>query len=84
MKVQLSLNDDLMKRVDKYAEENYISRSTFFALAASQFVNQQEVVSAIKGMALSMKKIADNNCVDDETLRDLEDFERICKNLYGV
>lgn len=84
LKVQLSINDELMKKVDKYAEENYISRSTFFALSATQYINQQELASAVKGMALSMRRIADNNVVDSDTLRELSDFEKICKSIYGL
>lgn len=84
MKVQLSVNDDLMKKVDKYAEESYVSRSTFFSLAATQYINQQELAAAVKGMALSMRRIADNNSVDADTLRELSEFEKICRSLYGV
>ena len=81
MKVQISIDDELMKRVDTYADENYLSRSTLFTIAVTQYINAQEVTNAIKEMAVTMKKIADTGKVDHETLEQLEDFERLSKML---
>ena len=64
MKVQISVDDELMKRVDTFADENYMSRSTLFTIAVTQYVNQQDVTKAIKDMAVAMKKIADTGKVD--------------------
>lgn len=82
-KVQISVDDDLLKRIDNYADRNYLSRSGLFTLAASQFLNQAEVSSAIMDMALSMRKIADVGAVDEETQKQLEDFERLAHLLTG-
>lgn len=81
MKVQITCDDDLMKRVDAFADENYMSRSGLFALAVTQYINAQEVTQAIKDMAVAMKKIADTGKVDHETMEQLEDFERLSKML---
>lgn len=83
MKVQLSLDDKLMERVDAYADNNYMSRSGLISFATTQFLNQADVISAINEMSLAMRKIADKGMVDDETRDQLEDFERICKMLTG-
>lgn len=81
MKVQITCDDELMKRVDAFADENYMSRSGLFALAVAQYINAQEAVNAIKQMALAMRKIADTGKVDHETMEQLEDFERLAKLL---
>lgn len=81
MKVQITCDDELMKRVDAFADENYMSRSGLFALAVTQYINAQEVTQAIKDMAVAMKKIADTGKVDHETMEQLEDFERLSKML---
>ncbi len=83
MKVQVSLDDKLMERIDNYADNNYMSRSGLLSLAATQFLNQADVVAAINDMSLSMRKIADKGTIDNETMEQLEDFERICKMLTG-
>ena len=82
-KVQISVDDELLKRIDNYSERNYLSRSGLFTLAASQFLNQAEVSSAIKDMAFCMRKIADTGSVDEETQKQLEDFERLVQLLTG-
>lgn len=83
MKVNISMDDALMKRVDEYADNNYMSRSGLISLATVQFLNAADVTTAIKDMAFSMRKIADNNAVDAETLERLEDCERLLKILSG-
>ena len=80
-KVQISVDDELLKRIDNYSDRNYLSRSGLITLACSQYLNQAEVVTAVKDMALCMRKIADAGTVDDETQKQLEDFERLSQLL---
>jgi hypothetical protein len=37
MKVTITLDDDLMQRVDAYSDENYMSRSGLISFACTQF-----------------------------------------------
>lgn len=83
MKVQISLDDELLNRVDNYADRNYMSRSGLISLSLTQYLSQNEMMVAVKDMALCMRKIADNGEVDEETMKQLEDFERICKMITG-
>ena len=83
MKVQISVNDNLLERMDDFAKKNYLTRSGLISMATAQYLNQTEVMLAIKNMSLSLRKIADNNVVDEDTLRQFEDFERMCKMLAG-
>ena len=82
-KVQITPDDELLPRIDNYSERNSLSRSGLFTLPASQSLNQAEVSSAIVDMALSMRKIADVGAVDEETQKQLEDFERLAQLLTG-
>lgn len=81
MKVQITLDDALMERVDAYADENYMSRSGLLSLAITQFLNASDVTKAIKEMAVCMRKIADTGTVDHDVMEQLEDFERLSKML---
>lgn len=83
MKVQISLDDNLMTRIDAYADANYMSRSGLISLATAQFLNQAEMMLLIKEMSLAMRKIADSGKVDKDTLEKLEDLERFCKVAIG-
>lgn len=82
-KIQISINDDLLRRVDEYAVHTYNTRSGTITLALSELLISDEVVRSVSSMALSMQKIADTGKVDDETLRHLEDFERLSKMLIS-
>ena len=83
MKINVSLDDKLIERIDHYAENYYMSRSSFVSLACTQFLNQSEVVFAIKDLSLAMQKIAKDKTVDVDTLERLEEFERISRMLLN-
>lgn len=84
MKVQVSMDNALVQRLDQYADDNYMSRSALVTLALTQFLNAQEVTSAVKDMAICIRKIADTGEVDNETQQKLSDLERRCKVLVGA
>lgn len=77
LKLNITLNKELVQRIDSYAEKSYMSRSGFISLACTQYLNAQELTYAISEMSLAMKKIADTGTVDDETRTKMEDFERL-------
>lgn len=83
MKVNITIDDELMKRADDYADRNYMSRSGLMALALTQYLNTNEMMLAVKDMAFCMRKIADTGSIDHETMEQLEDFERLAKMLTG-
>lgn len=78
-KVQISIDDELMQKVDAYIEKNYMSRSGFFAMLANQHFQALQVTDSLKDITLSIRKVADTNEIDDETQKKLEDFERLTK-----
>ncbi len=83
MKVQISIDDDLMRQVDEFADENYMNRSWLFSMAVTQYINQNAAFRAIQDLAVSMRKIADSGKIDNDTREELEDFERFAKMLVG-
>lgn len=83
MKVNVTLQDELVSRIDNFADENYMSRSGFLTLAAVQYLNTQDTMRLIREMSLAMRKIADTGTVDSEVMAQLEDFERFSKMLIG-
>lgn len=83
VKINVSFDEELLKRVDAFADANYMSRSGAVAMACTKLVNENELMSAIKSMAFSMRKIADTGLIDEETRATLEDFERLSKMLTG-
>lgn len=81
MKINISLDDELVKRIENYADNNYMSRSGFISLACTQYLASADVVTAIKSLSLALNKIADSGEVDAETQQQLEDYERLANLL---
>jgi hypothetical protein len=51
--------------------------------ACLQVVNQQKMVDAISNVSIALRNISDNGTVDDETRKELETFETMCKMYLG-
>lgn len=81
LKINITMNDELVTRIDDYIDKNYMSRSGFLSLAATKYLNENEVISALSDLSSLFKKISDTNSIDDETLKRLEDFEKLTKLL---
>ena len=79
MKVNITVNDELMKRIDDYAEQNYLTRSGLFTLSATQYLNGVQMMAAIQEISVCMRKIADTGHLDEETETRLSDLERFVK-----
>lgn len=82
-KITISVNDDLLKRIDSYADNNYLTRSGLFSVATVDYLNQKEAISAMRDVSLAVRKMADNGKIDDESMEKLEDFERIVSLFSG-
>jgi len=78
-KVQISIDDDLLTKVDKLADSMYMSRSGFISYATSQVINSNAVMLAITEVSLALKKIADTGSISEDDKQQLDDFERIVK-----
>ena len=83
MKINISLDDKLVNRIDEYADYNYMSRSGLISLACTQYLNSRDMIVAMQKMSLAFEKIANDGLVDDDTQKQLNDiqkvFEYLCK-----
>lgn len=83
MKLQVSLDDELVSRIDNCAEKNYMSRSGFISQACVQFLNQTELVSSINRISLACQKVADSNELDEDSKQQFREFELLAKIMLG-
>lgn len=81
MKVTITLDDELMQRIDDYAKTNYTSRSGFLALAATEYLNSREIAAAMVRISYSLQKMADDGVVNEESLKEIKAFESLVKFL---
>lgn len=78
-KINISIDDNLLERLDKVADDTYMSRSGLISVACAQYINAREIGVALKDISLSVRKIADTGKIDHESIEQLEDFERLVK-----
>ena len=81
--MQISLDDELVSRIDNCADRNYMTRSGFISQACVQFLNQNELVSSINRISYAVLKAAENNEIDEDTRRQLEEFQIMVKVMTG-
>lgn len=82
-KINISIDDELLERADKYTKKMYTSRSGLISIALASYMNSQEVIYAINDMSLAIRKIADQGSIDDETIQQLKDFEKMSQLLLN-
>lgn len=82
-KINISMDDDLLAKVEKLADEMYMSKSGFISHACTQLVMQNLMVSAVTDLSVAMMKIAETNEIDDKSRQELEDIERLVRMLTG-
>lgn len=78
-KVQISMDNELLAKIDKFASSNYMSRSGFISLATSQYLQSAETFKAIKDLSACMRRIADNGNIDEQSKKELEEFETFAR-----
>lgn len=81
-KIQISVDSDLLKRANDFADSNYTTRSGLFCLALRQYLDSQEVIQAIKRISVVMQIISEKGEIDDEAKKELETFKALSE-IYG-
>lgn len=82
MKINITMNDELLERLDKHAKEQFTTRSGLISLACTQYLNQLEAMNLLRLMSTAMQRIAETGTIDEEAKQQIDDFERICKMLH--
>lgn len=83
-KINISIDDELLERMDVLRDKMYMSRSGMMTQALSNYINGYELQQSMKMLAYSINKIAETGEVDDETKKELDDFNRLAKMLGGM
>lgn len=82
-KVQISIDDDLLARLDAYSDSHYMTRSGVIAYAVNNILLQEEATQLFRNISLAMKKIADTGTITDEQKKELDDFQKLASVLTG-
>ena len=83
VKVNITLDEELLQRIESFADENYLTRSGLITLATSRYLSQVEASRAIVDLSLAIRKIAETGTITEDQLKELENFERFARMLSG-
>lgn len=76
-KINISIDDNLLQRMDEYCSRTYQSRSGLIAQSLSQVLLTDDLRRSIIEMSQAMKLIAKNGEISEQDKKTLEDFEKI-------
>jgi metal-responsive CopG/Arc/MetJ family transcriptional regulator len=78
-RVTMSLNDDLLARIDSYAKSNFMARSSVVGFACNQFLMGVELQTLLVDITRAMQKIAETGVVNEAQQKQLDKFEMMCE-----
>lgn len=81
MKITMNINDDLLSRVDNYARANYLTRTSVFSMAVSQFLLSQELPTMMANLNNAMLKIAETGEITEEQQKAIDMMDALCTAL---
>lgn len=82
-KLQITMDEELLKAVDDYCDKNYMNRSWLISQSLVQVINQQRMLDAITNISIALKNVSEKGELDAETRKEMETFETMCKMFIG-
>lgn len=83
MKVNITLNDELLEKIDKKADDMFMSRSGFIALSCTEKLQNMEAIEMLGQMTAAFKAIAATGTVDEETQVKIGAIVELFDGIYG-
>lgn len=82
VKTMITIDEDLLQKVDSYCSENYLSRSAFLSILSNDFLKQRAVDQAIIGLNKSVSVFGSDDSTDIAKIR--SDLNNILKYIENI
>lgn len=82
-KINITLDNELVSKIDEYSKKYYMTRSGFLSQASSQFLMQHVAADSLKELSTAMRKIAESSKITDEDKAEMESILRACAMITG-
>lgn len=83
-KLSVTLREDLIERMDDYADENAMTRSGLIAVAVTQYLNAVEAMPSVNKLLSSMAAVVDGTFSGQLTPEDAEQRMVQIQNSYAA
>ena len=80
---RLTIDEDLLARIDAYADDHYITRSGFFSLAADEFLTAVEFKQFMPAFNDLLQKVADGKEISPDDQKKLDGFQAMSDIFTG-
>ena len=77
------MDEELLNAVDKYCDKNFMNRSWLISQSLVQVINQQKMIDSIVNISVAMKNVSEKGEIDENTRKEMETFETMCKMFIG-
>lgn len=81
MKISISIDDELLKKVDEYKDKHFLKRSAVFSIAVGNLILQDEMVKTLKAMQSALETVSQGKELTDEDKEKMDQFEFLCKTI---
>ena len=78
-KINFSIDDGLLKRLDDYCDSSYMTRSGFICMAINQALSAEDVRRSLVEMTNAFNMIAERGEISEENKKTLEEFKVLAK-----
>lgn len=82
-KLQITMDEELLNAVDEYCDKNFMNRSWLISQSLVQVINQQKMIDSIVNISVAMKNVSEKGEIDENTRKEMETFETMCKMFIG-
>ena len=72
MKVQISIDEELLRRADKFLKKIFFRVIGLISLSLKQYLDSNQIKGALLDLSRAMRKIADSGSIDEEARGRLE------------
>lgn len=72
MKVNLNINDELLLKVDEFAKQNYLTRTSFVNMVINQFFENRKSVQVLANLEPFLNKIAASGELSEDDFKQIE------------
>lgn len=82
-KINISIPNDLLDRIDEYADDNYLSRTAVICLATNEYLVSREMQKMFREMSKVCKRLAESDGMPEDIQQQLDEFQRLTKLMSG-
>lgn len=83
-KINITIDDELLKKVEAYCEANYQTKSGFFSQCAIEKIQAMESLNVLSEITNVLEKVVKEENIDNNTQKEIDDLVNLSNKLLMV